>query len=181
MYIFILGHSNDDEGRLSAASESRISFAISMLEHVKPENHPVFLLATGGFGDNFNTSNMPHHIWVETELKRRGYSLFIRSGESLKSAHTVEDAFLIKDYCARNDVHSFAVITNEFHLARSRLVFGAIFDPISASVFAAKNPIETRHTEFEHETAAIKQLEMQGGVLWGDKLYPLSSATKQNR
>lgn len=174
MHIFILGHSNDDDGRLSAASERRIAYAISILERAKSENQSVYLLSTGGFGDNFNTSNTAHHIWVEAELKKRGYSSHIRSGERLGSAHTVEDAILIREYCTRNDVRSFVVVTNEFHLARSQLVFDAIFDPISVTVLAADDPIEIRQTDFEHESAAIKQLETQGGVLWGNEFYPLS-------
>lgn len=180
MHIFILGHSNDDDGRLSAASESRIAYAISILERAKPEHQPVFLLSTGGFGDKFNTSNTAHHIWVEAELKKRGYSSHVLSGERLDSAHTVEDAILIREYCTRNDVRSFAVVTNEFHLARSQLVFDAIFDPVSVSVLAADNPIEIRQTDLEHENAAIKQLVTQAGILWGGEFYPISSATKRN-
>ena len=180
MHIFILGHSNDDDRRLSAASQSRIAYAVSILERAKPEHQPVFLLSTGGFGDNFNTSHTAHHIWVEAELKKRGYSAYVRSGRNLASAHTVEDAILIREYCAKNDVRSFAVVTNKFHLARSRLVFDAIFDPVSVSVLGADNPIEIRQSDFEHESAAIQQLETQGGVLWGDDFYPLRSARKQN-
>ena len=177
MHIFILGHSNDDDGRLSAASESRIAYAISILERAKSENQSAYLLSTGGFGDNFNTSNFAHHVWVEAELKKRGYSSHVRSGERLGGAHTVEDAILIREYCARNDVRSFAIVTNEYHLTRSQLVFDAIFDPVSVTVLAADDPIEVQQQDFEHERAAIKQLETQAGVIWNDEFYPLSSAT----
>ena len=173
MHIFILGHSNEPDGQLSSASESRISLAISLLEKHAPTNHPVFLVATGGFGINFNNSTEPHHIWVENEVKRRGHASMLQSGDTLQSVHTVEDAILIKNFCIRNDVERFRVITNEFHLVRSKLVFDAIFNPSSVDVVAAANPIEIGNSHILHERDAINRLESQGGIFWEDKFYPL--------
>jgi len=175
MHIFILGHSNEPDGQLSAASESRISLAISILENFTPSNQPVFLIATGGFGDNFNNSAKPHHVWVEDEVKRRGHASMLKSGDTLQSAHTVEDAILIKDYCTRNDVGQFLVVTNEFHLQRSKLVFDAVFHPSPVDVVSAMNPEEIRNSHLLHERDAVQRLETQGGVYWEDKLYPLVS------
>lgn len=173
MHIFILGHSNEPDGQLSAASESRISLAISMLENHAPQNHPVFLVATGGFGIKFNNSTKPHHVWVENEVQRRGHASMLQSGDTLQSAHTVEDAILIKSFCIRNDVERFRVVTNEFHLMRSKLVFDAVFNPSSVDVVAAANPIEIGNHHLLHETDAINRLEAQGGVFWEDKFYPI--------
>lgn len=175
MHIFILGHANESDGRLSAASESRISFAVSVLEDQKPVDQRTYLVATGGFGDGFNTSKTPHHVWVEAELKKRGLSSNLRSGETLQSEHTVEDAILIKNYCTVHDVQSFLVVTNEFHLARTKLVFEAIFNPLSVNVLAAENPTEIGDRDFAHERDAIERLEAQGGVFWRGQLYPLIS------
>ena len=159
IHIFILGHSNEPDGRLSAASEIRISFAISIFQDFNSKNQPACLLATGGFGDNFNISNRPHHLWVEDEIKRRGLSQNLRSGATLNSSHTVEDAVLIKKYCRSNDVQSFLIVTNEFHLVRSQMVFRAIFNPVSVTVLASENPSVIENGEFVHEKASIDRLK----------------------
>lgn len=97
----------------------------------------------------------------------------LQSGDKLQSAHTVEDAILIKNFCIRNDVERFLVITNEFHLLRSKLVFDAIFSPSSVDVVAAANPTEIGNSHLLHEREAINRLEAQGGVFWEEKFYPL--------
>ncbi|MEL8056045.1 MAG: YdcF family protein [Pseudomonadota bacterium] len=175
MHIFILGHSNEADGRLSAASESRIAFAISLLKDFRSKNRPAYLLATGGFGNNFNISETPHHIWVENQIRKYGLSAQLRSGEMLRSSHTVEDAILIKQYCFDNDVQSFLIVTNDFHFARTKLVFDAIFNPASVRVLAAPDPTEIDERHFAHERDSVGRLETQGGVIWADEFYPLMS------
>ena len=109
---------------------------------------------------------------------RLGRSSYLRSGRSLQSAHTVEDAIVIKDYCAANDIASFVVVTNAFHLARTKLVFDAIFNPIAVNVLAAADPDNIGDSDFAHETDAIGRLRTQGGVLWDGKSYPLISEAR---
>ena len=181
MHIFILGHCNDTDGQLSASSENRISLAISFVEKRKPSDPPVFLVATGGFGDNFNKSSTPHHVWVEKELRRRGHSSLVQSGNTLKSAHTLEDAILIKKYCQRHNVESFIVVTNAFHLARCQMVLDAIFSPLSVKAVVAANPVEINHSDFEHESNAIQRLKTQRGVYWRDEFFPLVTSPKGTR
>jgi len=172
MHIFILGHANDEQGRLSSSSKSRVAYAISIFQQLRSNNVPVFVLATGGFGSKFNSTPTPHHEWVEQEIRKQGFASGVQSGSSLSSANTVEDAVLIHKYCNANDVGSLQIVTNEFHQERCQLVFGAIFNSKEIPIIGVEDPTDVAQSTYDHETRATKRLKNQGGVLWGDKLFP---------
>jgi len=172
MHIFILGHANDEQGRLSSSSKSRIAYAVSVRQQLRSKNIPVSLLATGGFGSKFNSTATPHHEWVEREIRKQGFESGVQSGACLSSANTVEDAVLIHKYCNANDVGSLQIVTNDFHQERCQLVFGAIFNSQDIPVIGVDDPPDVAQSTYDHETRATKHLKNQGGVLWGDKLFP---------
>lgn len=177
-HISIREHSNNLDGRLSAVSRSRIELATSILEDFKAENDPACLLATGRFGDKFSRPKTPQHVRVEEEIKRLGFCSDLLSGAALNSSHTVEDVILIKNCRLFNDVHSFLVVTSEFHLARIELGLGAIFNSSTVTILAAENPSDIRDQGFAHERAANRRLVAQRGVVWDNACYPLTSITK---
>ena len=153
---------------------NRVAVAIAKQRELEAKGEAARLIATGGFAPTFNVSSKPHHEWVEKEIRQRGAGDALCSGPKMASANTVEDAIMIRDFCRTNSVDQFLIVTSQFHLVRCRLIFNALFKPIEVSFLAAPNSISLPRAQGQHETAAIKQLRAQGGVIWDGRLYSLT-------
>lgn len=165
--IFVLGSPNSNDGSLSDISLSRIECAIAI--HARtPQSH---IIATGGFGEHFNTSAISHRELVHRHLTELGLWFSIDSAEDLLSSNTVEDVQMIVSFTASRGCEHYAVVTSEFHLARCRYIFDCL-EPKRIDIYGGKDPTNLDPGIVEHENKALAQLVSQGGVLIDGVLHP---------
>jgi uncharacterized SAM-binding protein YcdF (DUF218 family) len=116
--IVILGAPNDLQGQLSSIAIERCEQALQELDA-----HPDFmLLPTGGWGPHFNCSELPHATYTTHYLQSRGVPPD-RILEGALSSSTVEDARQCREIARRHGLTDLRVVTSDFHLERTRLVF----------------------------------------------------------
>jgi hypothetical protein len=165
--VFILGYSNTADGILSSASLGRIEAAIS----VQKTDPKAVLLATGGFGSNFNVSDTSHRELVHRVLEARGAS-FDRAGPTnFLSANTVEDIAMIRDFARAKAVAGYDIVTSRFHALRCRFILNCLAVDQRVGVIEANDPADLGQQPVEHEVRALAQLYSQRGVMWGGVLH----------
>ncbi len=166
-FIFVLGSPNSDEGKLSDISLARIECAIAIHER-KPRSS---IIATGGFGEHFNTTAIPHRELVHRHLAGLGYSFSVEGAEDLLSSNTVEDARMIAAFTASRGCENYAVVTSEFHLARCRYIFDCL-EPKRVELHGGNDPPNLDPAIIKHENKAFSQLVDQEGVMIDGVLHP---------
>ncbi|WP_373475320.1 YdcF family protein [Sphingorhabdus sp.] len=164
---FILGAPNDREGELSPVSLRRIA---SALERQRGDRSLV-LLATGGFGRHFNSTETPHRELVYRHLEAMGATIDRADASDLLSSNTVEDIALIVGMTKTRGIDAYCIITSRFHVARCRFIVDCLADKQSVNIIAADDPVELAAEASAHEIRALRQLSDQGGVMVGDFLY----------
>lgn len=170
VFIFVLGHSNDAFGRLSDAGLMRIEAAAATMNSLSCAEE-VRIVPTGGFADHFNTTDRPNWSYAKRALDELGVPKSAVWETGLNSAHTVEDAVLIADFLSSRHASKAIVVTSQSHVARSRLILRCIAPEWNFDFVASVEPED--EAVLLHETAAIKRIMDQGGVIWGDKLFPI--------
>jgi uncharacterized SAM-binding protein YcdF (DUF218 family) len=121
--IIVLGAPNDGEGRLLAAAEGRAEAAVREYW----ANPHCRVLLTGGFGEHFNVTPKAHYTYLANYLSSHGVpeSAFIGK---LATANTREDADMSAVFLSEwAPPLELRVITSDFHIARSRLLFERAF------------------------------------------------------
>jgi len=120
--IILLGAPNDDSGNLSSVALERCQAAVHTYKLYKGFS----ILPTGGFGDHFNKTTEPHAHYTRNFLL--GHGVTARDIlESALSRFTHEDATLSKPIVSKYGVRNLIVITSDFHLERTRLIFERVF------------------------------------------------------
>lgn len=165
--IFILGSPNSNDGSLSDISLSRVECAIAI--HARTPKSRI--IATGGFGEHFNTTEIPHCELVHRHLAELGFQLSVDSAEDLLSSNTVEDVQMIVAFTASRGCDHYAVVTSEFHLARCRYIFDCL-EPKRVDLYCGNDPPSLDPAIVRHENKALAQLVGQGGVIIDSVLHP---------
>lgn len=165
--LFILGSPNSPTGELSAISRSRIDLAVSL----QTADADLVLLATGGFGEHFNTSTASHREWVHAELSRLGARLDAAEPHDLLSSNTVEDVLLIMDFVKAREVDTYQVATSSFHVERCRFIFDCLAPKHRVTLHSAADPDDLPPRLSSHEKRALDQLRRQKGVLVNGQLF----------
>lgn len=158
--IFVLGSPNSDDGRLSDISLARIECAIAIHERT-PQS---CIVATGGFGEHFNTTAIPHRELVHSHLAKLGFQFSVGSAEDLLSSNTVEDVQMIVAFAASRGRDHYAVVTSEFHLARCRYIFDCL-ELKRVDLYGCNDPPHLDPAIVRHENEALAQLVGQRGVI----------------
>ena len=129
--IVILGAPNDDAGQLSLMAQGRVTLGYRLhRERTWP------LLLTGGFGDHFNRTAWPHARYLRQWLLAHG----VPSDAILPfvlSRHTGEDASLARPLVEEAQARQLLVVTSDFHVARARFHFRAVFPEYDLDVAGA--------------------------------------------
>jgi uncharacterized SAM-binding protein YcdF (DUF218 family) len=152
--IVILGSPNDKHGNLLPIAISRADAALA--EYNKTSDCK--LLCTGGFGDHFNLTNIPHGKYIQEYLIDKGVpsSSFT---EIALSSFTLEDATLSKPILEQHFITSCTLVTSDFHMERAKLVFKQVMPSIYFDYVEAKTSAD--EVEFQklvkHEKNAIKR------------------------
>lgn len=154
--ILLLGASNDANGKLSQMAIDRLECAYS----VYTNNSNVRFLCTGGFGEHFNTTTIPHAEYLQQWLLFKG----VRSEEFLShitSSNTYEDIQKLSDVinCISNNL--LIIVTSDFHIKRVQMLYemfichkNVIFIPATSKL--ADNELLAR---IAHEENAILLLK----------------------
>lgn len=132
--VVILGSPNDERGKLSRMAQGRVALGYQYYLARKADGWK--LLLTGGFGEHFNRTVLPHAHYLQQWLLAQGVPAQDIVAFAL-SRHTGEDARLARPIVERAGARHLMVVTSEFHLARAELIFRAVFPEYSLAFAGA--------------------------------------------
>lgn len=157
--IIILGAPNDDDGHLSPMAQGRVALGYQLYQERQAAGWR--LLLTGGFGEHFNRTALPHAAYLQQWLLAHGVppSDIV---EFVLSRHTGEDARLALPIVARLGVRHLLVVTSDFHLARAELIFRSVFPDdeiefVGAAYLPTCSPTEQERL-VAHEAGRLAEL-----------------------
>ena len=160
--VVVLGAPNSESGELSSIAQARIDRAIELAL----ERDDALLLLTGGWG-NFNPAPRPHAEYLKDYALSKG----IPSHRIILSCHsssTLEDAAFARDLLEDLEHEGeLLVVTSDYHERRTEIVFRSMFPDRALKIiptFVEISPIELE-VILTHETSALEQIAMQGGVI----------------
>lgn len=155
--LIVLGSPNTPEGELSNIAKSRLDLCLKIFT----ENDLV--LCTGGWGEHFNVSPQPHAFYAKQYLSRGGISSKAFLNFAL-SSNTVEDAVKTKEIISAFVNPQLVVITSDFHMARTKLIFNEILKGYQIRFLEANvdMPEEQRKAVIEHEEKSVKSILENG-------------------
>ena len=116
--ILLLGASNDANGELSQMAIDRLECAYSIYAN----NSDISFLCTGGFGEHFNTTQMPHAEYLRQRLLQKG----VKNEDFLPhiiSSNTYEDIHKLKEVINCMPIDLLIVVTSDFHVERVRMLY----------------------------------------------------------
>ena len=157
--LIVLGSPNSSEGILGEIALDRLSYCLQIFDPKKN-----LILCTGGFGDHFNPTNIPHANYAMDYLMNRG----IDKGyfmEIALSSNSVEDAVKAKQVLVNS--HSnylLKIITSDFHIVRVQLIFEYILTGFTKEYFGVTHqmPMEGKERLIQHEKKAIAEIRKNG-------------------
>ena len=156
--IIILGSPNNDRGELLTIARERLDQGI-----FEYRNNPDFkIIPTGGFGEHFNTTDLPHAHYAKQYLISSG----VPTDDILDfaiSSYTMEDATASKTICDKFEVTSIVVVTSDFHMERAKLIFDHVYSGYKLSYSSSKTNISSHQLEAlrEHEMKSVNQLKQK--------------------
>lgn len=165
--ILILGAPNDIDGNLSITAIDRLNTAYELYQ--KDKN--VSFLCSGGFGEHFNTSDLPHAHYAKAYLIKRGVSEqhFL---PHLITSNTVDDFRKAMPVLEEVNPEVTYVVTSDFHVARAKMIFNIMTGDKDINKRTTFVPAQSSHTLDdlkrlqEHENKAIKILINNNFVLY---------------
>lgn len=147
--LVLLGHRNSPEGELTAIAQSRADWVIELLN----SDSSYKVIATGAFGEHFNTSSIPHGELLTRYLIEHGVEPS-RIISFVKSTNTVEDAYgILRIVHELENIDEIHLVTSEFHMERTKYIFGRVLQGYLLQYHELENPREP------NTVAAIRQQE----------------------
>ncbi len=135
--LLLLGSPNSDEGDLSPVAVAKCRVGLQLLEQ-----HPEWqLLPTGGFGEHFNRTAVPHWRYVRTWLSERGVPA-TRLLDGVDSTNTLDDAVFThhRVLALYGELPQVRVLTCAYHQARARWIFDRVFGDGAVEFVVAPDP-----------------------------------------
>lgn len=155
--LIVLGSLNSSEGELSDIATDRLNHCLQLFD--KRKN---LILCTGGFGEHFNTTEIPHAKYAINYLIKCGLEphYFL---EMAVSSNTVEDAVKTKAILSHYNF-PVKIITSDYHLERVQIIFDQILTGIEKEYFGVSHtlPESLKQQFIEHEKKAIHGLKING-------------------
>lgn len=163
--IIILGAPNDDDGTLSVMAQGRVALGYRLYTEGRAAGWQ--LLLTGGIGEHFNRTRLPHAYYLQQWLLAHGVPARAIVDFAL-SRHTGEDALLARPIVERLGVRKLIVVTSDFHLARAEFIFRTVF-PAYTLTFAGAPYLPTctageQERLVAHEARRLAELRGEGGL-----------------
>lgn len=160
--ILILGSPNKPDGELYDIAIDRCKRALSL--YYSDPNRKI--MATGGFGGHFNTSDKAHAALLMQYLQGFG----IPTGQFLpwaESRNTIEDARMSLHLLESHPVSKLIIVTSDYHYDRAQYIFGEVHGTRWPMEFALceTDPEESALDLIAlaaHEKRALKRLKEKG-------------------
>ena len=143
--IVIFGAPNSLNGVLSVFAKNRCDAALSVFS--SNNNHGILL--TGGYGEHFNKSPMPHFEYQERYLLEMGQPPGSIIGR-LNTTDTIDDVIQSIKFCEGKSITQLIVVTSDFHIPRVKILFD-IYNPSKSRSF---------HIEYKGTTTDVQPFEM---------------------
>jgi uncharacterized SAM-binding protein YcdF (DUF218 family) len=160
--VVVLGAPNSPTGELSPIALGRIDRGIDLVF----EKDEAILLLTGGYG-NFNSAPRPHAEYLRNYALSKGVPdhriiLCTHSSSTLEDAAYARD--LLEDLGHEGELY---VVTSDYHERRTEIVFSSMFPDRVVKIVSTSVEISPMELEVivTHETIALEQISMQGGVV----------------
>lgn len=155
--LLVLGSPNSDQGILEEIAVGRLNYCANIFD---PKTNLV--LCTGGFGEKFNTTNQPHAKYAMDYLMQSGIEEKYFMTMAL-SSNTVEDAVKTKEILS-GFLCTLKVITSEYHLERTRLIFDQILLNIPKRYIGVGHEFDKNIESdlLHHERKAIAEIKKNG-------------------
>jgi len=155
--LIVLGSPNSHDGELSSIAKNRLDVCFKTF--VQDD----LILCTGGWGEHFNTSNRSHAYYAKEYLLEKGIleSCFL---EPALSSNTVDDAVKIKEIISDFKEPKLLVVTSDFHLNRTKLIFKEILKKYTIEFLGAGNDLLKHQLKIivEHEKKSIHKIIKNG-------------------
>jgi len=155
--LIVLGSPNSHDGELSSIAKNRLDVCFKTF--VQDD----LILCTGGWGEHFNTSNRSHAYYAKEYLLEKGIleSSFL---EPALSSNTVDDAVKIKEIVSDFKEPKLLVVTSDFHLDRTKLIFKEILKKYTIEFLGAGNDLLKHQLKIivEHEKKSIHKIIKNG-------------------
>ncbi len=154
--LLLLGSPNNEKGELSQIATDRITYA----SNVYKSNNNLKILCTGGFGEHFNVTNLPHAYYAQKKLIQKG----IHHDDFLPyvlSTNTYEDFEMAKETIQSNAPGLLIVVTSDFHMERAIMLQETLINYPQTIYLPAKSSLSKNELLplIEHEKNAIKRLK----------------------
>jgi uncharacterized SAM-binding protein YcdF (DUF218 family) len=155
--ILILGYTNDEHGELSPVAKSRLNKGIEVLSEY-PE---ASVLLTGGFGDHFNTTDLPHAHYSKKYLLAQGADEGRIVKDFALSLNTIQDSEKCEPIVNALNPDKIILVTSEFHMARANFLFTHRFPTRTITCIKAVSPLSTEELAplHEHEAKQLHRLQ----------------------
>lgn len=152
--IIILGSPNKPDGKLSSMATERLDKGLSLFREYSRSR----ILLTGGWGPHFNISTEAHALHAQRYLEKEGLNREDFLPHALSSS-TIEDARLSEPILRRVNPREVLIVTSDFHLERTRAIFGKFLDRFN--LFFHEAPHRAEQGELarlrEHERQALER------------------------
>jgi len=155
--LIVLGSPNSHDGELSSIAKNRLD--VCFKSFVTDDK----ILCSGGWGEHFNTSKRSHAYHAKEYLLEKGIleSCFLRPA---LSSNTVDDAVKIKEIVSDFKEPKLLVVTSDFHIERTKLIFNEILKEYTIEYLGALNNLLKQELKIivEHEKKAIHKIIKNG-------------------
>jgi uncharacterized SAM-binding protein YcdF (DUF218 family) len=157
--IVVLGSPNSANGELYSIAKERCELAF--VEYGKRSDWKILL--TGGYGEHFNTTDLPHAYYLKQYLVKRGVPSQAIV-EFAESTNTLQDASLSKPIILKYEVSEILVITSDYHINRARYIFEREFSDTGVNIEFLVSQTNEQACEFDlesqrkHEEKALEKL-----------------------
>lgn len=156
--IVVLGYKNKPDGTLHPISQQRANQAFELAQRLIAQEQTVKLLCTGGFGGNFNQSNIAHGQLVQNFLCDLGLSQqqFLPFANS---KNTYEDGRFCAERIELITIKKLILVTSDFHIKRGFLWLHHFCPNVNIICKPAKTMIKEQELAklIAHEKRAINR------------------------
>lgn len=161
--ILVLGSPNDDLGNLSEIALDRLNCVIDLYDKDKE----IKILCTGGFGKQFNRTNIPHATYAHSYLISKGVNKkdFL---PDVHSSNTVDDFRMAKEVITKEEPEMLIIVTSDFHIKRAKLLHNLLMNYPFTIFVSAKSSLSQKELEplILHEKKAIQALEDNNYIIY---------------
>lgn len=153
--LFTLGAPNDDEGNLSQTALDRLNCTLRIYN----SDPDIKIICTGGFGEHFNRTALPHakhaqHYLINNGIKQESLS------EIIESKNTFDDLSFAKSLIEKYKPDSVIIISSDFHMERVEKICNKIGWFSNCIFIGATSSVDeiTLEKLKDHEKTAIEKL-----------------------